>query len=236
MPTNKRLAPLLFLGGLLLAGSVSAYEAGPVDNGGTIEGKVVFTGQVPMKKVIPDDPETCGSPRDEAQVVVGNDKGVKDAVVYLEGIESGKPWPERSEPPSLNNQDCAFVPQMLAMRPGTLVVTNFDPVFHNTHGFYGRRTAFNVALPRKDMEVEQELRRPGIVRVECDEHGHMHARILVASNPYHHVTAEDGAFSLEDVPPGTYTLVAYQRTTGPKEFEVEVEAGKTTRIDIDLAQ
>ena len=64
----------------------------------------------------------------------------------------------------------------------------------------------------------------------------MHARILVARNPYLHVTETDGSFVLEDVPPGEYTLVAYQRTTGPKEVQVQVEAGKTTKLDIDLSQ
>lgn len=220
----------------LAASPVAAYDGGTVDNGGTIEGTVTFSGNVPVKKVIPGDPEVCGSPRDEAQIKVGDDGGVKNAVVYLKGIDSGKPWPEQSEPPTLNNRDCRFIPQMLVMRPGTLRVTNFDPVFHNTHAFYGPRTAFNVALSRKGMEIKQTLRRPGMVRVECDEHGHMHARILVARNPYSHVTDQDGAFVLEDVPPGEYTLVGYQRTTGPKEVKVQVKAGKTTELDIDLNQ
>ncbi|HKJ75991.1 MAG TPA: hypothetical protein VKA64_02200, partial [Gammaproteobacteria bacterium] len=137
----------------LAASPVAAYDGGTVDNGGTIEGTVTFSGNVPVKKVIPGDPEVCGSPRDEAQIKVGDDGGVKDAVVYLEGIESGKAWPEQGGPPTLNNRDCRFVPQMLAMRPGEIRITNFDPVLHNTHAFYGPRTAFNVALPRKDMEV-----------------------------------------------------------------------------------
>ena len=230
----QRLWPLALA--LLLAPPVLAYDGGTVDNGGTIEGRVIFTGKVPVKKIIPGDPEVCGDPRDEPQVRVGEDEGVQDAVVYLDGIDSGKPWPEQKQPPTLNNEDCRFVPQLLVMRPGPLRVTNFDPVLHNTHAFYGPRTAFNVALPRKDMEVEQTLRRPGMVRVECDEHGHMHARILVASNPYHHVTGRDGRFVLEEVPPGEYTLVAYQRTTGPKEVTVQVTAGETTELEIDLSQ
>ena len=224
----------LSLFALLAVPPLAAYDGGNVDNGGAIQGTVTFSGTVPVKKVIPGDPAVCGEPRDEAQIQLDDDGNVQNAVVYLKGIDAGKPWPERDEAPTLHNRDCRFVPQMLAMRPGKLRVTNFDPVLHNTHAFYGPRTAFNVALPRKGMEVEQRLRRPGIVRVECDEHGHMHARILVARNPYYHVTDKGGGFTLEDVPPGEYTLVAYQRTTGEKEVTVQVKADATATVDIDL--
>src|SRR5882672_3069226 len=56
------------------------YEVVTVSGGGGIEGKVVFQGNVPVKKIIPTkDREVCGSPRDEPQISVGPDKGVQDA-------------------------------------------------------------------------------------------------------------------------------------------------------------
>jgi hypothetical protein len=53
----------------------------------------------------------------------------------------------------------------------------------NTHGFYGRRTAFDVALPQQGDRVTRELARPGMVRVGCDAHGWMLALIFVADSP-----------------------------------------------------
>jgi uncharacterized surface anchored protein len=72
------------------------------------------------------------------------------------------------------------------------------------------------------------------VRVECDEHGHMHATILVADHPYHAVTDENGAFTINDVPPGNYSLVVYQRHTGPVETPITIKAKETTEVKIDL--
>src|SRR5437879_4764370 len=61
-----------------------SYDVIPVSGGGNIEGKVVFQGTVPIKKIIPTkNREVCGGPRDEPQISVGPDKGVQDAVVYL---------------------------------------------------------------------------------------------------------------------------------------------------------
>ena len=35
-------------------------------------------------------------------------------------------------------------------RRGKIDIVNSDPILHNTHGYYGKRTAFNVALPIQD--------------------------------------------------------------------------------------
>ena len=115
------------------------------------------------------------------------------------------------------------------------VIVNGDPVLHNTHTFYGRRTAFNVALPKEGLRIEKDLRRPGIVRVECDEHGHMSARVFVASNPYYSATQDAGAFAITEIPPGEYELVVFQEETGEVRHEVSLEAGQTLSLDVDLA-
>jgi hypothetical protein len=228
-------AAALLLAGGLTAPQAFAYEQGEVGNGATIQGRVAYSGSVPQKRIIPSNPETCGQPRDIALVETSEDGGVTDAVVYLEGVERGKPWPGQQKPPELDNRDCRFVPQLVVMPPGPIVVVNGDPVLHNTHTFYGRRTAFNIALPKQGLRIEKELRRPGIVRVECDEHGHMSARIFVASNPYYSATQDAGAFAIKDIPPGEYELVVFQEETGEVRHKVDLAAGQTLSLDVDLA-
>ena len=214
---------------------VTAYSP-PVrsQDSGAIKGAVVYTGAAPTKKVIPKDPETCGEPHDEPQIVVGANKGVKDAIVYIEGVAKGQPMSKPAKPAVINNEKCSFVPESQIVAPGPIEIVNSDPVLHNTHGFYGKRTAFNVALPNQGQRVTKDLPRSGLVRVECDEHGHMHATVYVADHPYHAVTGADGAFSIKDVPPGNYTLVVYQRHTGPIETPVAVKAKETTDVKVDL--
>lgn len=213
---------------------VAAYQSAAVPDGGTIKGTVLFSGSVPVKTVIPKDSAVCGPPFDEPQVIVSANKGVKDAVVYLDGIARGRPMAKPARTPELDNKNCKFVPETQVISPGPIVVINSDPVLHNTKTFYGRRTAFNLALPNQGQRITSELPRPGIVRVECDAHGHMHGTIYVADNPYHDVTGTDGSFTITGVPPGQYTLVAYQRSTGPVQTTVTVKPRETVNVSIDL--
>lgn len=215
-----------------------SYQEVAVANGGTIQGKVVYQGFVPTRKIIPTkDSEVCGGIRDEPEIVVGPDKGVHGAVVYLKKVAKGKAWakPAASKTPELENRKCRFVPHVQVVRRGSsVVIVNSDPVLHNTHGFYGRRTAFNLALPNQDQRITVELRRPGIVRVECDAHGWMQGWIYVADSPYYAITAEDGTFTITDIPPGNYTLVGWQAHTGAVETSVTVEAEKAVDGSIEL--
>jgi len=68
-----------------------AYDVIAVSGGGKIEGKVVFQGDVPTKKIIPTkNREVCGGPRDEPLILVGPDKGVEDVVVYLKEVPKAR--------------------------------------------------------------------------------------------------------------------------------------------------
>jgi hypothetical protein len=212
-----------------------AYEAGTVTGGGVIEGKIIFNGAVPTKKIIPTkDVEVCGDPREEALIEVGSDKAVQNAVIYLVDVAKGKAWPAPAKKPVLDQEKCRFKPEVQVIPAGPLEVINSDPVLHNTHGYYGKRTVFNFALPNQGQHIPTELPRAGTVRVDCDAHGWMEGWIYVVDNPYYAITGADGKFSIADVPPGTYKLVAIQSFTGPVEQTVTVAAGKPTSLTIEL--
>ncbi len=216
-------------------GPARAYEVVTVSDGGTIKGKVVYQGAVPTKKIIPTkDKETCGETRDEPEIVVAPDKGVQDAVVYLKGVEKGKALEKPAKKPEIVNHGCRFEPHVQAFPVGTVVIVNSDPVMHNTHGFLGKQTVFNVALPVKGQRVEKPLTKPGIMRVECDTHGWMLAWVYAADNPYYAVTRKDGTFSIADVPPGSYTLVAWQESTGETEMPVTVKGKDVVEVPVEL--
>jgi len=219
----------------LVGVSAHAYDVVAVSGGGKIEGKVSFQGSVPIKKIIPTkDREVCGGARDDPQVRVGPDKSVQDAVVYLKEMPKGKAWGAADKTPVLDQEKCQFRPAVQVIRAGKIDVVNSDPVLHNTHAFYGQRTAFNLAMPEKGMKIPSDLPRPGLVRVECDAHGWMLAHVYVADSPYYALTGADGSFSISDVPPGNYTLVATQSYTGDTEIPVTVKGGETAKLAIEL--
>ena len=212
-----------------------AYEEGAVASGGSITGKVVFNGTPGTRKVIPTkDLDVCGGPYEETLIQVGPDKSVYNAVVYLADIAKGKAWPAQAKPPEVDNVKCKFEPHIQVIRAGKLDVVNSDPMLHNTHGYYGRRTAFNLALPNKGQRIPVELTRVGQVRIDCDSHGWMEGWIYVVDNPYYALTSADGKFAIPEVPAGTYKLVVAHPFTGPVEQSVTIAAGKPSDLNIEL--
>ncbi len=222
---------------LAMAPRASAYEAVAVADGGTIKGKVTFTGTPPgKKKIIPTkDREVCGSePREVDQILVGSDKAVHEAIVYLKQVPKGKAWEKPGKPPAIDNVKCDFKPHVQVVQAGDFEIVNSDPVLHNTHGFLGKLTVFNVALPNQGQRIKKPLQKPGMVRVECDAHGWMLGWVYVADNPYYAVSAQDGTFTLTNVPPGSYTLVAWQEYAGAVEVPVTVKAKETASVTVEM--
>ncbi len=214
------------------------YQEGAVSNGGTITGKVVYNGTVKKRTVLPTkDKSVCGKSRKVPLVLVGDGGAVQDAVVYLKDVAQGKPWPETAKKtPVLDQKDCIFVPHVQVARRGKIDIVNSDPVLHNTHGYYGKRTAFNLALPEQGVTVTKVLKRPGTVKVDCDAHGWMLGWVQVVDNPYFFQTGADGAFTIGDVPPGDYTMVVWQESLGETEYPVKVAANQATEVAVDLTK
>jgi hypothetical protein len=217
--------------------ATAAYETVAVADGGTVRGKVLFPGAPPpKKKIIPTkDREVCGSGvREVDLIVLGPDQAVQEAVVYLKNVPRGKGWDKSPAVPHIDNVKCDFKPHVQVIPAGDFEIVNSDPILHNTHGFYGRLTAFNVALPNQGQRIKKPLRKPGLVRVECDAHGWMLGWVHVADSPYYAVTAKDGTFTIKDVPPGAYTLVTWQEYAGEVEVPVTVKAKEVVPVTVEL--
>ena len=73
--------------------------------------------------------------------------------------------------------------------------------------------------------------RPGVVRIFCDIHSHMSAFVLVFSHPYYAKAEADGRYRIDNVPPGTYTVLAWHEgeTRETKTVTVPPQGG-----DVDL--
>ena len=132
-----------------------------------------------------------------------------------------------------------FHPRVQGANFGQLIrISSNDPVLHSTHpqNASTNATIYNIALPFKGFSVTKPLPAiPGLIKVKCDAHDWMHAWIWELDNPYFATTGDDGHFTIKDVPPGTYTLVAWHEAAGEKPVSVTVSAGKTVTVDIQLA-
>lgn len=204
--------------GLLIAAPARAYEVVAVQDGGTLAGTVKFVGTPPKLVPIPvnKNRDVCGEHEPSEALVLSADRGVKGSVVLIEGVARGK---RGGDEVVLDNHQCLFVSHVTAVALNERVaIRNSDPILHNTHGFLGTPTVFNVALPTKGQEIEvtKYLKRPGVIRVLCDAHPHMSAWMVVHDSPYYAVTDEKGAFRITDVPPGTYKVTMWHAGFRPK--------------------
>jgi plastocyanin len=190
--------------------SALAYVEAPVPDGGTVAGRVLFPGEPPRIEpvIVRKNTDVCGEQKPGETLLVGPGRGVKNTVVYLDGVERGK----RPADLTLDNAKCLFVPHVGAVSLGAKVrIRNADAVLHNTHGFHERQTVFNIALPTRDqvVDITTRIKKPGVIEVLCDAHTHMRAWIVVRDNPYVVVTDAEGRFRLTDVPPGRYRISAW---------------------------
>lgn len=221
-----------------------AYEVLDVQDGGSIEGAVTLTGtpRPPRKLLITKDPEVCGSgERVTEDVGVTDGGGLRNVVVYLEGIEQGKAWGDTPSKPVLDQRGCRFLPDIAIIPKGQeLAITNSDPVPHNIHAYEvigrARRSLFNIAQPQPSTITKSiNPRQAPMVKVECDIHNFMEGWVFVAQTPYTMLVNAEGQFVLSGVPPGSYTLKAWHPTLGTQETHVQVEAGKTNTTSFEFS-
>ena len=61
-----------------------------------------------------------------------------------------------------------------------------------------------------------------MVRIACNRHDFMQNWLYVVDHPYFGITDQDGRFTLDQVPPGPYTLLAWHPILGEQRQEVQV--------------
>jgi hypothetical protein len=233
----------LVSGTLLLAQLAIAdpYTVITVSNGGTIQGVVKLAGNAPTIAPIEvtKNQDYCGDSIPNPVYVVGKDGGLQNVEVYLKDVTTGKALVTDPIAISLVNSHCMFRPRVQGASVGQqITISSEDPVLHNTHpqNAVTNATIYNIALPFKGFSVTKPLpATPELIKVKCDAHEWMHAWIWEFDHPYFATTGDDGRFTIKDVPPGTYTLVAWQEAAGEKSMSVTVAAGKTVTADIQLA-
>jgi plastocyanin len=230
----------------------AAYEAVEVKDGGTLTGVVRFAGTPPKLAplAVNKNREVCGEQKPSEALVVGAEGGVRGSVVLIEGVAKGK---KPTGEVVLDNHRCLFVSHVTALAAGDKArVKNSDTILHNTHGFMGKPTVFNLALPNKDqmIDITRRLTKPGVIRVVCDAHPHMFAWMVVHDSPYVAITDERGAFKIDGIPPGTYKVTMWHEGFRPKGLDkdgrplydeprsftkdVTIAPGATATIDFEL--
>jgi plastocyanin len=240
MKTHQRVAATSVLLLLLAASLLHTAPGVGAAATGQISGTIKLDGQAPHQKPIDmsKDPACAqtrgGTTAAMESVVVGPNGGLANVVVYIsQGLTGSEAV--ASKPVAFAQKGCQYVPHVVAVNPGQhLSVSNDDKTLHNIHPDPkpgGGNNPFNKSQlgggPPMDVTwASQEIAIP----VKCNVHPWMHAYIAVVKGP-NSVSDANGAFTLDNVPPGTYTLTAWHETYGTQTKTVTVAAGKPASAD-----
>lgn len=221
--------------------SVFAYEGGDVSNGGSISGKALFLGTAPARAKIDvtKDKEVCATEEHLSDALVVNGNVVKNVIVSIVNIASGKNIELPPNNPVLDQNGCTFKPHVIAIVAGTTIdILNSDSVTHNVHTYPEENSAVNKAQPPslKKISLTTEFGEEDPMKVSCDYHGWMSAWVGIFDHPYFSVTGEDGSFILDNVPAGAYEVKAWQEELGELVKTITVKAGESSSCDFEFKQ
>jgi plastocyanin len=156
------------------------------------------------------------------------------SVVYLESAPRGAFETDEGGHAVMDQRNETFVPHVLAITTGTTVdFPNSDKLYHNVFSLSKTRR-FDLGRYAAGHSQSVRFERPGIVRVFCDIHSHMNAFILVFSHPFFALTDQEGRYRIENVPPGTYGVIAWNEGISSETKPVTVPEGGSAELDFTL--
>ena len=159
------------------------------------------------------------------------------SVVYLETAPRAAFEQSEDRRARMDQRNERFVPHVLAIVAGTYVdFPNGDNTYHNVFSL-SKTKEFNLGRYAVGKSKAVRFERPGIVRVFCDIHSHMNAFILVFAHRYFSVSDPDGTYRLENVPPGTYNVFAWNESAPLDSRRVVVpDAGGEVEVNFALGR
>jgi len=219
------------------AASAAASKTLDPATAGEVTGSVKLDGAAPkMRTIIMAAEPACTKghtgPVTSEEVVTGDGGALANVVVYVKSGLDGYSFPVPSTPVKIDQQGCQYHPHVAGVQVGqTIEVVNNDQTTHNIHPIPKENREWNESQPPGAAPIDKNFAREEVaIPVKCNVHPWMKAYMAVLSNPYYQVTQKDGKFNLKNLPPGTYTLVAWHELYGPSEQSVTVGPKETKAV------
>jgi plastocyanin len=211
-----------------------AAPAAPIANAATLTGEVLFTGTAPQPTEIDMSEEpTCAEKHDGAPlsegVVVDNGR-LQNVFVYVrDGLTGEHVAP--AERVVIDQDGCIYTPHVAGVQTGQeLVFRNSDGLLHNIKATPSANRVFNISQPTNMESARTFSTHEVMIPIECNVHSWMSAYVGVLDHPYFAVSGSDGAFSIGNLPPGTYTIEAWHEEYGTQTQEVTLGPDATEAI------
>lgn len=230
--------------------STAAPKTVPKGGEGTVTGAIAYTGTPPTPKKIDTSADpVCGQkdPNLVTEDTLVKDGKLANAFVYIkdgtlaDGSKIGDyNFPVPTEAVTLDQNGCHYRPHILGVQAKQKIkITNSDPTQHNIHPTPKVNQEWNKTQPNGAAPIEASFDRAEVlVPVKCNQHPWMKAYVGVVKHPFYAISAEDGSFTLKNVPPGTYTVAAWHEKGGPngteKTMQVTVPASGSAKADFSF--
>jgi len=217
---------------VLLITAITAAAPGS----GTIEGKVTYTGTPAKPKVIdmskePSCAKMHSTPATTANAVTGPGNSLEYVVVYISAGATG----ETTAPASavtFDQKGCEYLPHVVALQVGQeLKITNSDQTSHNVHAIAKANREWNKSQTPGAAPITEKFDKEEFIPVKCNVHPWMHGYFAVLSTSHFVVTGSDGGYKLPNLPPGKYTVSAWQESYGTQTQEITIAAGETKTVN-----
>jgi hypothetical protein len=227
---------------------VLGYEETVVPEGGTLAGKVVLKGLPPPARIFhlifSPNIDFCGKISDGKgnrllkEFQVAEDGGFQGVVVAVVGIDRGKPF---DYTPQLDIEHCRIAPFVTPLRNHhPLRIINKDPIVHDIQG-YALKDDYTFAMFNKPMvpdsvsDKEVRFRRGHyLFRTQCGVHDFMQSWGIAVGNPYFAVTGPGGVFTITDIPPGAYHVIAWHPHMGVRAEEITIPPHGRATLDFQF--
>lgn len=173
-----------------------------------------------------------------AGTISGQVSGVAGpSVVYVDTI-SGKTFPAPTQHPVIDQKGLVFQPHLTAVQVGTTVdFLNSDSVAHNvfwTSVGGNKKLNHNLGTWPKGERKSFKFDTPGAVPILCNVHPEMSAYLVVVPTPYFAASDQAGNYKIENVPDGSYTVIAWHE--GAKNGSKPVSVSGDTKADFTLSK
>jgi len=165
-------------------------------------------------------------------VVTGENGALANAVIYVKGGLGNYRFDAPADSVVLDQKGCMYDPHVLALMVNQpLEIRNDDSTIHNVHPVPTTNEAWNRSQTPGAPPLTTSFAKPELaIPVECNVHPWMRSYMFVFAHPYYAVTSTAGTFELKNLPPGTYTIEAWQEKYGTQDQTVTVGAKESKTI------
>src|SRR5260370_34474339 len=163
-------------------------------------------------------------------------KSAENIAVYIDAIPSKKFDPPVQYVP-VDQRNLKFTPHTTIILRGTTVdFLNSDQVAHNVFwpSINGdKRLRHNLTVVSPSQKKSFQFNDLGTAQTLCNFHPDMAAYVVVVPTPYFALTGNDGTFTIQNVPPGTYTLKTWSEDGKPNTQTITV-TDATTNVELAM--